>query len=270
MNIVDYVFVNSIIRHEPETVTKQVVDIIKAVSDKRGGVEVKDRSYHFKKYPQCFIAKDFVTWISNRLSIDRIIALRVGIFLQQKNYIEHVVRDHVLKDEHLFFRFKNLPFPHPSPGAVSSIYIKPVPTCQYDIDFLAIKVPHVLPLPKRSYGGRKSDITTTGVTNPYCKIVMGDELYTTSTIENTTQPNWVSKFKIKANNLPTTCYIILLDMDKAQTMDNDVLGYASFVVRRSSEREYEALTLNLFSKDTRTATGVLKVLFTVKESQPEL
>jgi len=91
-----------------------IQSIILQLSDPIFGVKVKDRKYHFKTYPQCFLGKDCVSWIQKRCylneeekfkEITREEALKIGRELVRKKFIRHVVLDHDLKDEKLFYKF---------------------------------------------------------------------------------------------------------------------------------------------------------------------
>lgn len=44
-------------------------ELIAAVKDPTIGFVVKDRSYHFKKYPQCFVAEEAVKWIREHVEV---------------------------------------------------------------------------------------------------------------------------------------------------------------------------------------------------------
>lgn len=67
---------------------------------------MRNRSYHFKVYPQCFIASEFTDWmISRHYAVDRTEAVKLGKLLVEHLHIVHVTRDHDFKDQHLFFKF---------------------------------------------------------------------------------------------------------------------------------------------------------------------
>jgi hypothetical protein len=106
MHITDYVFLKNIVPFTEQTIV-QMHELITLARDPSTGVEVKDRTYHLRTYKQCFVAKEFVTWLCTRLNVERHIAVRVALFLQQRGYLIHVVADHLIKDDYLFFRFTN-------------------------------------------------------------------------------------------------------------------------------------------------------------------
>lgn len=71
------------------------------------GVEVKDRRYHLRVYPQCFVANEAVSYlVKSGYAKTREQAVMLGMRLQQeRNLIRHVTDDHLFKDEYLFFVF---------------------------------------------------------------------------------------------------------------------------------------------------------------------
>lgn len=69
------------------------------------GVDVRDRRHHLRRYPQCFVAAEAVTWMTKRWSISRAAAVRIGERLTALGCIEHVVSEHDFADAYLFFRF---------------------------------------------------------------------------------------------------------------------------------------------------------------------
>lgn len=72
----------------------------------RENVVVKDRKYHLKTYPQCFVgseAVDFLMQSGNAASREE--AVSIGEALQAMHLFEHVTRDHQFSDKNLFFRF---------------------------------------------------------------------------------------------------------------------------------------------------------------------
>jgi hypothetical protein len=94
MRLVDYVFLSKILP-ESYDVKRQTHDLVMFLKDNWKGVKVKDRMYHLRTYKQCFVARKMTTWLSNHFTVERKIAVRIGLFLQEKGYIEHVCQDHV-------------------------------------------------------------------------------------------------------------------------------------------------------------------------------
>jgi len=70
------------------------------------GVAIRNRWYHLRRYPRCFVASDAVTWLQEHLGVTRERAVRVGERLTALGQIEHVMEEHDFKDEHLFFHVR--------------------------------------------------------------------------------------------------------------------------------------------------------------------
>jgi hypothetical protein len=83
------------------------VDLAQLVASLRnvGGIDIRDRRYHLKTYPRCFIGSDAVEWFVNNLAINRTAAIALGQRLIDENWIHHVVDQHIFKDDQLFYRF---------------------------------------------------------------------------------------------------------------------------------------------------------------------
>jgi hypothetical protein len=73
----------------------------------QAGVQVKDRMYHFKTYPQCFIGSEAVDYLVTHGDCStRAEAVLLGQSLMEILHLfEHVTRDHEFADEYLFYRF---------------------------------------------------------------------------------------------------------------------------------------------------------------------
>ena len=69
------------------------------------GVEIKDRWYHLKLYPKCFIGSELVDWLVKTKGIVTQEAISLGQNLFEYHLIEHVHREHDFKNEFLFYRF---------------------------------------------------------------------------------------------------------------------------------------------------------------------
>ena len=68
---------------------------------------IKDRRYHLKLYPQCFVGSELVDWLLSKGEVNsRIEAVAMMQKLCENGVIHHVCDDHVFKDERLFFRFR--------------------------------------------------------------------------------------------------------------------------------------------------------------------
>ena len=70
-----------------------------------GGISIKDRQYHLKTYPNCFIGKETVEWFQRSFYLSEKDALRLGRRLIREAKIHHVTFQHNFKNEHLFYQF---------------------------------------------------------------------------------------------------------------------------------------------------------------------
>lgn len=68
------------------------------------GLAIKDRTYHFKKYPACFVASEAVAWMGNRFELAPSNAVAVGQALEALGLLYHVEQKHVFDNELWFFR----------------------------------------------------------------------------------------------------------------------------------------------------------------------
>eukprot|EP00042_Codosiga_hollandica_P014599 m.33748 g.33748 ORF g.33748 m.33748 type:complete len:270 (-) comp43249_c0_seq1:694-1503(-) len=96
---------------DPDTKT-----IIGAIAGKLASSEmIQDRTYHFKTYPQCFIAEECVNWLIIRgYAKTPVEAMQLAELLQRGNFISHVVDDHEFKNEPLFFYVRRSIDPGPN------------------------------------------------------------------------------------------------------------------------------------------------------------
>jgi hypothetical protein len=74
-----------------------------------GGVNIADRSYRLRIYPECFVASEGVTWLERALRVPRDIAIAIGQALQAAGLIYHVTREQTFSDENLYFRVAQIP-----------------------------------------------------------------------------------------------------------------------------------------------------------------
>jgi len=70
-----------------------------------GGVEIAERRYHLKTYPQCFIGRDAVAWIVKHFNLPQEEAIALGQRLVEEKWICHVTNEHPFENEYLFYRF---------------------------------------------------------------------------------------------------------------------------------------------------------------------
>ena len=73
----------------------------------KDNLSIKDRVYHLKTYPDCFLGVDAITHVAKTLCEgDRAAAVEKLNDVVQAGFIAHVTSEHLLEDgEHLFFRF---------------------------------------------------------------------------------------------------------------------------------------------------------------------
>lgn len=74
-----------------------------------GGVDIKDRRFRLRIYPECFVATEAVTWLERALRVKRDKAVAIGEALQAAGLIYHVAKEQPFADETLFFRVAQLP-----------------------------------------------------------------------------------------------------------------------------------------------------------------
>lgn len=92
----------------------QKVDAIDALDLKQlvaamrdiGGIQIKDRQFHLKTYPQCFVGAEAVDWLANHFNTSREQAMQVGKRLMDENWIHHVVDEQPFQDDYFFYRFR--------------------------------------------------------------------------------------------------------------------------------------------------------------------
>lgn len=70
-------------------------------------IVVKDRTYHLKTYPMCFLGVEAITHVAKVFCKgDRVAAIEKLNAVINAGFIAHVTNEHVFEDgEHLFFRF---------------------------------------------------------------------------------------------------------------------------------------------------------------------
>lgn len=84
----------------------EVSHIAKVLLRPSSGVEVKDRTYHLKKYPHCFVGREAVSWMESALFIDRAQAVVVGQHLMDEGFIRHSANDRPFEDAYFFYTSK--------------------------------------------------------------------------------------------------------------------------------------------------------------------
>ena len=69
-----------------------------------GGLDIRDRVYRLRSYPQCFVGREAVDWLQRHLMVGREQALRTGRRLLALGHIQHVLDEHDFEDAELFYR----------------------------------------------------------------------------------------------------------------------------------------------------------------------
>jgi len=81
------------------------LDVVLARMRGEDGVEVADRRHLFTVYRRCFVGRDAVSWLSERLDLSRADAVRLGERLAERGDIRHVVDEQPFRDGSFFYRF---------------------------------------------------------------------------------------------------------------------------------------------------------------------
>jgi sensor c-di-GMP phosphodiesterase-like protein len=69
-----------------------------------GGLDVRDRMFHLRTYPQCFVGREAVDWMVQHARISRSDAVQQGRRLLALGLMAHVVDEHDFEDAELFYR----------------------------------------------------------------------------------------------------------------------------------------------------------------------
>ena len=69
-----------------------------------GGLDVRDRMFHLRTYPQCFVGREAVDWMAHHAGISRSEAVQQGRRLIALGLMTHVVDEHDFEDAELFYR----------------------------------------------------------------------------------------------------------------------------------------------------------------------
>jgi Domain found in Dishevelled, Egl-10, and Pleckstrin (DEP) len=67
-------------------------------------LDIADRTYHLKKYPQCFLGNAAMAWLKERFSLSTAQALSVGNTMMQLGLIYHTAHEKGFADEAFFYR----------------------------------------------------------------------------------------------------------------------------------------------------------------------
>jgi hypothetical protein len=69
------------------------------------GFECGERIWHLGTYRDCFIGSAAVTRLSERLSVERALAVELGEAMRRARHLQHVLNEHPFRDAALFYRF---------------------------------------------------------------------------------------------------------------------------------------------------------------------
>lgn len=69
-------------------------------------LDIRDRSYHLKKYPACFLGTEAVQWMRSHFRLGGPQVIEVGQALQALGLLYHVAHEQAFADEALFFRLR--------------------------------------------------------------------------------------------------------------------------------------------------------------------
>eukprot|EP00005_Dracoamoeba_jomungandri_P005749 CAMPEP_0174251948 /NCGR_PEP_ID=MMETSP0439-20130205/1615_1 /TAXON_ID=0 /ORGANISM="Stereomyxa ramosa, Strain Chinc5" /LENGTH=476 /DNA_ID=CAMNT_0015332399 /DNA_START=1045 /DNA_END=2472 /DNA_ORIENTATION=+ len=86
----------------------EYLDIIRRMRRPDGGLSIKNRMWHLRKYKNCFVGSEIVDWLMEKSEIEflsREEALEFGNMLLSRHFFHHVVFDHPLRDGYYFYRF---------------------------------------------------------------------------------------------------------------------------------------------------------------------
>ena len=85
---------------------KAAEGLIEKAKELQNWLDIKDRKWHFRSYPQCFIGSAAVKcMVDLKFVQDDKEAISFGNKLIEFNIIEHVEKEHVFRNEYLFYRF---------------------------------------------------------------------------------------------------------------------------------------------------------------------
>ena len=91
----------------PPALLAALADIVAEM--RAGALEVRDRTYHLRRYRSCFLGCDAVQWlISHGHATDVMSALAIGDDMIRSGLIKHVAGEHMLENKRLFYRFTSV------------------------------------------------------------------------------------------------------------------------------------------------------------------
>lgn len=80
-------------------------ELVRLISKPNDGVEIRERTYRFSKYPHCFVASELVDWLVDKYKIPRSNAVTVGQSLVDRKFIVNLSKkgSKEFKDKYEFF-----------------------------------------------------------------------------------------------------------------------------------------------------------------------
>jgi potassium efflux system protein len=90
----------------PRTWTDAEIDALVARMRAAEGPSIVDRRHLLTVYPQCFVGREAVDWMTRAEGLTRAEALAVGQLLVDRGIVHHVLDEHGFKDGSFFYRFR--------------------------------------------------------------------------------------------------------------------------------------------------------------------
>lgn len=85
---------------------RNLVELCARMKHPQSGLKIKSRKWMFRRYTNCFIAEQAVTWLAYHLELpSREQAVRVGMEMEAAGLISSVSQDQEFQDKYLFFTF---------------------------------------------------------------------------------------------------------------------------------------------------------------------
>lgn len=74
--------------------------------DPENGLQLADRRWRLSTYSKCFVGKEAVQWMVDKLSLDRKAAVETGQKLMDAGIMHHVTHSEPFSDDYFFYRFQ--------------------------------------------------------------------------------------------------------------------------------------------------------------------
>ena len=85
---------------------RNLAELCTRMKHPQSGLKIKSRKWMFRRYANCFIAEQAVTWLAYHLELpSREEAVRVALELEAAGLITHVTPDQEFQDKYLFYTF---------------------------------------------------------------------------------------------------------------------------------------------------------------------